>query len=118
MSATNELRALLTEHKINWNPTAWSRARETFFKINGISFIAREGINDKLDLVASNYLAPKEIIEGFFSQETCEVVSCLLDTWDYNRWDYELSCGDRFIWEDDEPPRYCPDCGRRIKVNE
>ena len=46
---------------------------------------------------------------------TCHVESSIIDTYEYNRWEYELSCGHAIIWEDSEPPRYCPNCGRRIE---
>lgn len=46
---------------------------------------------------------------------TCNVESSIIDTYEYNRWEYELSCGHTIIWEDSEPPRYCPICGRRIE---
>ena len=46
---------------------------------------------------------------------TCHVESSIIDTYEYNRWEYELSCGHTIIWEDSEPPRYCPNCGRRIE---
>jgi hypothetical protein len=45
---------------------------------------------------------------------TCHVESSIIDTYEYNRWEYELSCGHTIIWEDSEPPRYCPECERRI----
>jgi hypothetical protein len=49
------------------------------------------------------------------SSGTCHVESSIIDTYEYNRWEYELSCGHTIIWEDSEPPRYCPECGRRIE---
>jgi hypothetical protein len=49
------------------------------------------------------------------SSGTCHVESSIIDTYEYNRWEYELSCGHTIIWEDSEPPRYCPNCGRRIE---
>jgi len=47
------------------------------------------------------------------SSGTCHVESSIIDTYEYNRWEYELSCGHTIIWEDSEPPNYCPNCGRR-----
>ncbi len=46
--------------------------------------------------------------------ETCHVESSIIDTYEYNRWEYELSCGHTIIWEDSEPPRYCPECGTKV----
>jgi rubrerythrin len=49
------------------------------------------------------------------SSGTGHVESSIIDTYEYNRWEYELSCGHTIIWEDSEPPRFCPNCGRRIE---
>ena len=53
---------------------------------------------------------------GYVKQRTCHVESSIIDTYEYNRWEYELSCGHVIIWEDSEPPNYCPDCGRKVVV--
>ena len=28
--------------------------------------------------------------------------------------EFEMSCGSRFSWSDNEPPDYCPGCGRKV----
>ena len=43
---------------------------------------------------------------------TCEVEGSI-DYGEFGCWQYELSCGCRIIWPDNEPPRFCPECGAR-----
>lgn len=46
--------------------------------------------------------------------ETCKVVgsyySELMDVYVFS-----LSCGDSIWWNDEEPPKFCPECGRKVE---
>ena len=46
--------------------------------------------------------------------ETCKVegsyYSELMDVYVFS-----LSCGDSILWNDEEPPNCCPDCGRKVE---
>lgn len=59
-------------------------------------------------------LTPEQAIAATLGRGTCKVEGSIIDTYEYNRWEYELSCGHTIIWEDSEPPNFCPECGRRI----
>ena len=71
--------------------------------------------NAKLRELVKSSITPEQAIAATLGPGTCHVASSIIDTYEYNRWEYELSCGHTIIWEDSEPPRYCPECGRRIE---
>jgi len=49
---------------------------------------------------------------------TCKVESSVAIEFDTlispDYFEFEMSCGSRFSWSDNEPPDYCPGCGRRV----
>lgn len=57
---------------------------------------------------------PEQAVAATLGPGTCEVEGSIIDTYEYNRWEYDLSCGHTIIWESSEPPNYCPECGRRV----
>lgn len=126
MTATEELRRMLDERGVEWMPVAWNPKRETFYHAaNGVGFCANE-YTDGVKIYTDATITPEQAIAATLgatdarptqeeSSGTCHVESSIIDTYEYNRWEYELSCGHTIIWEDSEPPRYCPECGRRIE---
>lgn len=129
MTATDVLRRLLdeagVEHKDFFDQTWWEDS-------DGAAYIAVEtrpldNNNPSTKLMLKRTATPAQAIAVTLGScnctndctngertETCHVESSIIDTYEYNRWEYELSCGHTIIWEDSEPPRYCPECGRRI----
>lgn len=63
---------------------------------------------------------PDDAIERIatLGEGTCKVESSVgiefntLISPDY--FEFEMSCGSRFSWSDNEPPDYCPGCGRKV----
>lgn len=49
----------------------------------------------------------------------CEVESSRYEEHDYpvSWFEYELSCGHSVTWSWQTPPKYCPECGRRVDCN-
>ena len=129
-SATERLRAMLDERGVEWeNSKPYGAKAVTRFKVNDVWLRYVEyGDYQWLDYHENEPLTPAQAIAATLGScncsnnctngertETCHVESSIIDTYEYNRWEYELSCGHTIIWEDSEPPRYCPNCGRRIE---
>ena len=123
-TATDVLRRLLDERGVEWRgglPT------ETIVT-DPIDVLYVQRTDGMIHVYIRSYLTPEQAIVATLGScncsdnctnsertETCHVESSIIDTYEYNRWEYELSCGHTIIWEDSEPPRYCPNCGRRIE---
>ena len=128
-SATEVLRRLLDECGEVWGAndtyrllvTSWDDAR-------GHSWSFMEHRDGSFSKLTAYHLTPEQAIAVTLCScnctnsctngertGTCHVESSIIDTYEYNRWEYELSCGHTIIWEDSEPPRYCPICGRSIE---
>ena len=125
MTATEILRRLLDEHGVKhkdfFDQTWWEDS-------DGAAYIAVEtrpldNNNPSTKLMLKRTATPEQAIaatlgscnwtDGERTNGTCHVKSSIIDTYEYNRWEYELSCGHVIIWEDSEPPNYCPNCGAR-----
>jgi hypothetical protein len=115
MSATDELRRLLDERGVEWRERVWGGKHSitTFWHARGVRWHYRENRFGEVRLHADG-IAPEQAIAATLGRGTCQVKDSIIDTYEYNRWEYELSCGHTIIWEDSEPPNYCPNCGRRI----
>lgn len=109
MTETDELRRLLDERGVEWKQSAWSD-KETFFKANGIGFIAVEGIT-KLVVRITDYLTPEQAIEVTLGSGTCKWEPADFIT--EGDW-WNTSCGETFTWEPYGTPNYCPNCGRKV----
>lgn len=72
----------------------------------------------KCDLVmcGDNAKTPEELTQAWNTRhvETCKVVgsyySELMDVYVFS-----FSCRDSIWWNDEEPPNYCPECGRKVE---
>lgn len=114
-SATERLRALLTEHGVEWRRTphysSESIDNETVFRGDGIEWYANDHLNGRLGLRTARYeVTPEQAIDATLGRGTCE---------DVGRYAFVCSeCG----WASDEPhhvlggfwPKYCPECGKRV----
>lgn len=80
-----------------------------FFGPDGFEVVMQEDIDGKLDCLTPLYLTPEQAIAATLgatdarptqaeSSGTCHVESSIIDTYEYNRWEYELSCGHTIIW--------------------
>jgi len=123
-SATEELRRLLDERGAEWielvgHPvvvgTAW-------YDRDGCSCAALEHADDVPDGMLSVHanLTPEQAIAETLGAGTCEVDATI--KWDWDRcepyWEHELSCGHTVTTMEPEPPHYCPNCGRRVEVDD
>ena len=68
------------------------------------------------DAITAAYNTESEAASAWNTRhvETCKVegsyYSELMDVYVFS-----LSCGDSILWNDEEPPNYCPDCGRKVE---
>lgn len=115
-SATDRLRALLTERGVEWRRTphysSESQDNETVFAGDGIEWYANDHLNGRLGLRALRYeVTPAQAIDATLGRGTCH--ETVIDHY----WRGCGSCG--YIWEfmygigKCERPHYCPNCGRR-----
>lgn len=126
MTATDVLRRMLDERGVEYMKVDFLDGEHiTSFDVNGREYGYHE-FPDGGTLLRVWHPSPEQAIAATLgttdarptqaeSSGTCHVESSIIDTYEYNRWEYELSCGHTIIWEDSEPPRYCPECGRRIE---
>ena len=114
MTATDELRRLLDERGVEWSSP--SGLNSSF--ADSITFIGDVAVVSEIDgsdLLRINFDGtPEQAIDATLGRGTCQVKGSIIDTYEYNRWEYELSCGHTIIWEDSEPPNYCPNCGAKV----
>ena len=64
MSATRCLRELLNNRGVYWIPSAWSRADETFFKVNDVGWLTTEMNAGKMKVTAEGYLTPEQVVDA------------------------------------------------------
>ena len=71
------------------------------------------GLCDECEVAVLDSLA--DLIEPE-PERTCRVESSHEEEGDgcYSYFEYELTCGHEMAWEDQLPPSYCPECGRRV----
>ena len=110
MTATDELRRMLDERGVEWCDDGYPTTC-TVWAANGIVW---HGLwrDDCIELIA--HVSPAEAIDATLGRGMCEVEGSILDTYEYNRWEYDLTCGHTIIWGSSEPPNYCPNCGRKV----
>lgn len=111
MSATDELRRLLDERGVEWTGgqyTDWDDA-------NGHP---AEAIELDGTLYASCVLTPEQAVEATLGRGTCRVVRSIRHDYEGGyggtEYEHELSCGHKTWWADDDPPEWCPYCGRKV----
>ena len=111
MTATDELRRMLDERGVEWTykdgTVRWRGERHQY------RFSAWLGINNEVLTVSAVKVAPEQAIEGTLGRRECKVNGSI-DYGEFGCWEYELSCGCRFLWPDNETPRFCPECGRKV----
>ena len=113
MTATDELRRLLDERGVEYVGT--HQAFTAWWGDHDLYWSAMEVYDGELDLGTNmSNVSPEQAIDATLGRGTCQVKGSIIDTYEYNRWEYELSCGHTIIWEDSEPPNYCPNCGAKV----
>ena len=110
-SATERLRAMLTERGVEWMPSAFDPPHETFYETNGVGFIVTEFPEiRRMSLACDMRITPEQAVAATLGPGTCR---------DVGRYAFVCSeCG----WASDEPhhvlggfwPKYCPECGRAV----
>ena len=64
MTATHRLRELLNNCGVYWIPSAWSRADETFFKVNDVGWLATEMNAGKMKVTVEGHLTPEQVVDA------------------------------------------------------
>ena len=119
MTATDELRRLLDERGVEWGAEESELDHVTTWNANGGQAMFYESKTTNPNLLQVNYyhLTPEQAVEATLGRGTCEVVSKLLIEGEYvpaEYYEFEMECGEGFKWDESEPPRYCPNCGRKV----
>ena len=124
MTATERLRQLLDERGVGWRRTphysSESMDNETVFCGIGIEWLASDHLNGRLGLRALKYeVTPEQAVEATLGRGTCRMTLADLRGPAYTDV-YECSeCGHQTmvytVMDESEPPRYCPECGRKVE---
>lgn len=117
-SATERLRALLTERGVEWMPIAWNPKRETFYHTpDGVGFCADE-YTDGVRIYTDATITPEQAVAATLGPGTCEVEGSTLHEYEGgyagSEWEHELSCGHTVWWGSGDAPEWCPWCGKRV----
>ena len=116
MTATDELHRLLDERGVEY------KDRNVFGKhvfhwgkpFHGAMFT---DAGEWTELVVEN-ASPEQAVDATLGRGTCEVVSSIRHDYEGGyggtEYEHELSCGHKTWWADDDPPEWCPYCGRKV----
>ena len=117
-TAIDDLRSMLDERGVKWkadtsviNGVVWTIWKSPWF---GETW-AKE-LDGSISLFNCS-MTPAQAVEATLGRGTCEVVSKLLIEGEYvpaEYYEFEMECGEGFKWDESEPPRYCPNCGRKV----
>ena len=110
-SATERLRALLTERGVEWRgglPT------ETMVEADGLDLLYVALPDGRVRAFIRNYLTPERAVEATLGAGTCHVTfERIFDGHPYKS-PHCSECGQFFAgYVRGKWPRYCPNCGRR-----
>ncbi|MBQ2680587.1 MAG: hypothetical protein IJF97_01475 [Eggerthellaceae bacterium] len=122
MTATDELRRLLDERRVECRQTEWIDGITVKWRgSDGSEYGARNGLSfdgPTGGLVLYD-LTPAQAVEATLGRGTCTVVSKLLIEGEYvpsSYYEFEMECGEGFKWDESIPPRCCPNCGRKVRA--
>ena len=113
MTATDELRRLLDERGVEYDGETYEGV--TFWNEDTNKAIASGDYGEKLWV--SQCLTPEQAVEATLGSGECTVVSKLLIEGEYvpsSYYEFEMECGEGFKWDESIPPRFCPNCGRKV----
>ena len=118
-SATERIRAMLDERGVEWTePNNKARSHTTYWTAGVLRCGAVEFIDGMVSIAStSDDITPEQAVEATLGRGECEVVSKLLIEGEYvpaEYYEFEMECGEGFKWDESEPPRYCPNCGRKV----
>lgn len=119
MTATERLRQLLDERGAEWSDvdtrTGESSDYVTDWNVpcHGWAVGREIGGHISYTWVMGERFTPEQAVEATLGRGTCKVEDSI-DYGEFGCWQYDLSCGCRIIWPDNEPPTFCPECGRRV----
>lgn len=126
MTATERLRQLLDERGVEWKASKAPLPVTSWHGAHGFKFTAMNpyGVTDYL-LVQTNtldewpHLTPEQAVEATLGRGTCRM--CKRKGYDREYLHhYECSeCGEEVlrssVMGESEPPKFCPECGRRVE---
>lgn len=128
MTVTDEFRALLDYHDIHWEKLVSldnvGRDIATVYRADHAEWIALEDTDESLNptgygINVTNYrkpLTPKQVVVATLGRGKCQIETT--ENWlPAERYHRCKGCGAFFAVLDashDIPPRYCPNCGRKV----
>ena len=118
MTATDELRRLLDERGVEWEPSVFDPQHETFYSVeNGVGFIVTEFPEIKrMSLACDMRITPEQAIDATLGRGTCHAVFEVDAMSEDDRvGEFVCSeCGETFGVGRDQLPHYCPACGKKV----
>lgn len=113
MTATEELRRMLDERGVEWQPSAWDVQHETFYIVeNGVGFIVTEFPEiGRMSLACDMRITPEQAIDATLGRGTCHNESEYPQMFFYCS---ECGCAHKRNRAYVDMPRFCPNCGRKV----
>lgn len=92
------------------------QVREAIF--NGSSYASYDGAKYYADGIGMQAIADE--LNATLGSGTCKVAACYDMADVYNRsliteWYFAFSCGHELYWDESEPPKHCPECGKMVE---
>lgn len=111
---------MLDERGVEWTANDGEYVKETCWTYMGELTAAFAEYNDGTTRFACDTwcFTTEQAIAVTLGAGTCKVESSVAIEFDTlistNYYEFEMKCGYRFSWSDNEPPDYCPGCGRKV----
>ena len=130
MSATDELRRMLDERGVEYQyvdkrgcvpsceVVAWLTEDDDLWQYSAEYSVYHDG-STLLEFECSKArCTPAQAIAATLGRGECHVVSSIRHEYEGGyagtEWEHELSCGHKTWWSSDDPPEWCPWCGRKV----
>lgn len=113
MSEMDKFRAILKKNNIEHS----NDGSDVYIRGDGHSYHVWPIVNSYL-CESIFYITAEQAASIIDSFRMCSVESITLMDGEYvpqSYYEYKMECGECFKWDDEEPPRYCPNCGRKVK---
>jgi rRNA maturation endonuclease Nob1 len=112
MNVTEELRRLLEERGMEYRFNESTKVFEWHFDgTDGEGSAHATEVNGGINIIACS-LTPEQAVEATLGRRTCHVMT--IGEFNDEGTEYYDRCSNCGYEFDDDPPNYCPNCGRKV----